>query len=189
MKKVGINQFVRRQIKGSGKTYSNNLSFEQIADHAEKQLSLGKYKDGYREGVIIISVSNELIKHFVCPFVKINSNTKLFANFIHRSPGEEPYIQICALNGKLLKTGKVHLVLYSNEVLKENKENSTKCDWELISILSVPKGISEIPMGPVTMMRNQLNLKGGTKGKYSSNDWAQSVRFWQNYAVLKSLID
>ena len=81
------------------------------------------------------------------------------------------------------------MVLYSNEVLKENKENSTKYDWELISILSVPKGISEIPMGPVTMMRNQLNLKGGTKGKYSSNDWAQSVRFWQNYAVLKSLID
>ena len=39
------------------------------------------------------------------------------------------------------------------------------------------------------MMRNQLDLKGGTKGKYSSNDWAQSVRFWQNYAVLKSLID
>ena len=70
MKKVGINQFVRRQIKGSGKTYSNNLSFEQIADHAEKQLSLGIYKDGYRKGVIIISVSNELTKHFVCPFVK-----------------------------------------------------------------------------------------------------------------------
>ena len=43
MKTVGINQFVRRQIKGSGKTYSNNLSFEEIADHAEKQLSLGIY--------------------------------------------------------------------------------------------------------------------------------------------------
>tara|TARA_A100001015_G_scaffold51012_1_gene56154 strand:+ start:5245 stop:5814 length:570 start_codon:yes stop_codon:yes gene_type:complete len=189
MKKVGINQFARRQIKGSGKTYSDQLSFEEIAEHAEKQILNGKYKNGYRDGVIIVSVSNELIKNFVCPFVKIKNNTKLFANFVRRSPGEDPYIQICALNGKLLITGKVNLVLYSNEVLKENKENSTNCEWELISILSIPKGINEIPMGPVTMMRNQLNLKGGTKGNYSSADWAKSVKFWQNYAVLKSLIN
>ena len=36
-----------------------------------------------------------------------------------------------------------------------------------------------MPMGPTTMMRNQLQLKGGTKGFYSSEEWAKSVEFWQ----------
>jgi hypothetical protein len=37
----------------------------------------------------------------------------------------------------------------------------------------------------VTMMRNQLNLMGGTKASYSSSDWAESVNFWQKYAPLE----
>mgnify|MGYP002878094613 CR=1 FL=1 len=41
------------------------------------------------------------------------------------------------------------------------------------------------PMGPVTMMRNQLQLKGGTKGNYSSEEWAKSVNFWQKFCFLK----
>ena len=34
------------------------------------------------------------------------------------------------------------------------------------------------------MMRNQLELKGGTKAHYKSDKWANSVKFWQKYAVL-----
>ena len=40
-----------------------------------------------------------------------------------------------------------------------------------------------MPMGPVTMMRNQLQLVGGTKGIYTSEEWAESVYFWQQYAM------
>jgi hypothetical protein len=29
-----------------------------------------------------------------------------------------------------------------------------------------------------------MELLGGTKGQYTSEDWAESVEFWQNYAVL-----
>jgi hypothetical protein len=39
-------------------------------------------------------------------------------------------------------------------------------------------------MGPITMMRNQLELEGGTKAFYSSEEWAESVRFWQEFASL-----
>jgi len=35
------------------------------------------------------------------------------------------------------------------------------------------------------MMRNQLDIKGGTKAEYSSAEWAESVQFWQQYAPLK----
>jgi hypothetical protein len=34
------------------------------------------------------------------------------------------------------------------------------------------------------MMRNQLELPGGTKANYSSEEWAEAVRFWQQYASL-----
>ena len=42
-----------------------------------------------------------------------------------------------------------------------------------------------MPIGPVTMMRNQLDLNGGTKAEYSSEEWANSVRFWQKYAAIE----
>ena len=42
-----------------------------------------------------------------------------------------------------------------------------------------------MPMGPITMMRNQLELNGGTKAEYSSDEWAESVRFWQTYAPIE----
>ena len=70
-------------------------------------------------------------------------------------------------------------------MLAENDEQSTDADWELISIHAIPEGMERLPMGPVTMMRNQLELKGGTKAHYSSEEWAEAVRFWQNYAALK----
>ena len=41
-----------------------------------------------------------------------------------------------------------------------------------------------MPMGPVTMMRNQLNLEGGTSAHYTSEEWAEAVEFWQKYAEL-----
>ena len=80
---------------------------------------------------------------------------------------------------------KLEYILYRQDVLKENNEQSTDADWELISIHAIPEGVDKLPMGPVTMMRNQLELKGGTKANYSSEEWAEAVRFWQNYAALE----
>jgi hypothetical protein len=37
------------------------------------------------------------------------------------------------------------------------------------------------------MMRNQLELPGGTKAKYSSEEWAESVSFWHKHAALEDL--
>ena len=183
---IGINNFVRRQIEGSGKTYSLSLSFEEITSHAEIQLAKGKFYEGYRDGVLVVIADESLNKDFICPFVKINEDTRLQSRLVYRQQGEEPYIQTVALSGKHPETGRVELILYRHDVLAENNEYSTKKKWELISINAIPKGLKKLPMGPVTMMRNQLNLKGGTKAEYSSEEWANSVRFWQKYATLSS---
>ena len=183
-KKVSVNDFVRRQIAGSGKTYSPLLSFEQIATHASEQLDKGDFKQGYRDGVIIVNADPDYTQQFKCPFVKINKNTKLKAEFVCRRENEEPYIQVRALNGNPLIAGKVEFILYHHDVLAENNEHSTDAEWELISIHALPEGIEKLPMGPITMMRNQLELKGGTAASYSTEEWAQAVKFWQKFAAL-----
>ena len=181
---VSVNEFARRQVKGNGKTYADCLTFEEIASHGEKQLEQGHYTEGYRDGVIIVQVEDKLLHHFICPFVKITNETKLNATLVRRRPEETPYIQIRALNGTPLKTGSVDLILYRHDVLAETNEQTSDADWELISFHAIPEGVHDMPMGPVTMMRNQLQLTGGTKAHYKSDDWAKSVKFWQEYAIL-----
>jgi len=89
-----------------------------------------------------------------------------------------------ALNGNPLNTGSVDLILYRHDVLAETNEQTSDSDWELISFHAIPEGVDHMPMGPVTMMRNQLQLTGGTKAYYESENWAESVNFWQGYAML-----
>ena len=185
MEKVAVNDFVRRQIKGSGKTYSKSLSFEEIAIDAELQMIKGHFKEGYRDGVRIVIGSETLLNKFVCPFVKLDSSTELKSKVVFRQKGEESYIQIRAKAGIPVEAGRIEYILYRHDVLAENNEQSSNEAWELISIHAIPKGIKKLPIGPVTMMRNQLELKGGTKAEYTSDEWADSVRFWQQYAALE----
>ena len=181
---VGVNDFVRRQVKGTGKTYSS-MSYQEISEYAENELNGNNFEEGYRDGVVIIKVKKGLVEKFHCPFTKIVSNTKLKAVVTKRQPVEENYIQIRALNGNPLDVGSAQIILYRKDVLAETDDNCTDKDWELIAFHAVPKFVDKMPMGPVTMMRNQLELSGGTKACYSSEEWAQSVNFWQKYAVLE----
>ena len=179
---VGVSEFVKRQQPNSGKTYAL-LSFNEIAKYAELKLKKNQYRHGYRDGVILIDVDSDKVNQFICPYVKIDKDTVLNAEVTKRRPNEKHYIRIKAKNGENLKTNKVELILYRYDVLKETNENTTDNDWELISFHAIPEGVNKLPMGPVTMMRNQLQLPGGTKGNYSSEEWAESVDFWQKYAL------
>ena len=107
MEKVAVNQFVMRQVKGSGKTYSDSLSFETIASDAEKQMSDGNFTEGYRNGVRIVTGSEHLINEFICPFVKIDKSSELISKIVCRQDGEEPYIQIRAKSGTPVKAGRI----------------------------------------------------------------------------------
>lgn len=118
-KRVGVNDFVFRQKEGSGKSYTNKLSFQEIADHADHQMELDLYQEGYRKGVRIIDVDSSLTNKFICPFVRIEKNTKLLARYVQRREDEDLYIQIRAQSGEPLLAGKVELILYHHDVLSE----------------------------------------------------------------------
>ena len=181
---VKANTFVKRQVKGSGKTYSKMLSFDKIAELGKENLNNGNFHEGYRDGVVLIELKGDIVNQFICPLTKIDENSILNAKMVKRRDNEEPYIQIRALNGDSLKTDTLDLVLYRRDVLRETNEQTTDADWEVIAVMAKPKDI-KMPMGPVTMMRNQLQKSGGTKGEYESEKWAESVEFWQEYAILE----
>jgi hypothetical protein len=183
---VGVNSFVRRQVKGSGKSYSFDLAFEKIAVHAENRLNFpgDHIVPGYRDGVCLVSADRSFVNSFYCPLIKIKPTTELRAVFTKRRKKENSYIQIRAVAGDPLPASRVDFILYRHDVLAENNEQSTDMDWELVSFNAIPKEIEKMPMGFVTMMRNQLCLPGGTRARYSTEEWAESVLFWQKYAFL-----
>jgi hypothetical protein len=183
--KVQVNDFVKRQTKSSGKAYSEELSFDFFAKYAQKKILKNEFIEGYRPEVRIVKLESKYVHKVFCPYVRITNDTKLSAKLVKRRDNEDPYIQIRAMNGVLVDTGSVNLILYRHDILLENNENTTNADWELISINALPEGVDSMPMGPITMMRNQLDLNGGTKAEYSSDEWAKSVRFWQTYAPIE----
>ena len=77
---VAVNDFVRRQVENSGKTYAKTLSFNQIAKHASTQMQNKIYRDGYRDGVRIVKADDSIKSDFICPFVKLNSSINLISN-------------------------------------------------------------------------------------------------------------
>ena len=62
---VSVNDFVCRQTKDSMKSYTKNLSFDEIAIHAQCQLESGNFKLGYRDGVVIVQVDKKITHHFI----------------------------------------------------------------------------------------------------------------------------
>ncbi len=184
---VAVSAFVRRQVAGSGKTYAPRLSFEELAQHARERMAAGHFTEGYRPGVRIVQGSREFARHFVCPLVKVSETTQLVVRVVRRRPEEEPYLQIRAVGSPPLPARRVEFILYHRHVLAETGENSTDAEWELVSVHAIPKGMERLPMNPVTMMRNQLRLPGGTAAHYSAEEWAEAIRFWQAYVAVEEV--
>ena len=156
-----------------------------FANHAKDKMIKNEFLIGYRKGVRIVTIDKKYVHKVFCPYVKITKDIKLVSKLVKRKENELPYIQTRAINGIPVKAGSVDLILYSHKVLLENDENTTGADWELVSINAIPDGEDTMPIAPVTMMRNQLNLAGGTKALYSTEEWAKSVQFWQKICFIK----
>jgi len=79
------------------------------------------------------------------------------------------------------------VILYSREqIIKEKAARGETTDsdapWGIVSVK--PQGIdSEIPMEPITMMRNALGREhGGSGAPLDEEAYKQSVEFWDNHA-------
>lgn len=181
-KLVACGEFVKRQTKESGFSH-----FEGTWDHLERIVASSMSKPqlirpGYKNGVILVDMDPGYIHlHFYSSIVKLDEQTKLSASYAPRRRDEAPYIRIGAKTKKQ-RAKYVSFVVYHKDVLMENNERETDAEWEIVAVKArVSK--EEEPMDPYTMARNFLHLKGGTKGDFSAQQFAESIVYWNNHVM------
>lgn len=180
---IGINNFVRRQTADSQFTHYEG-SWDDLINVVSERFNNKFFRDGYRDGVVLVEMSEDESRFFYT-----YNNYPMFEGmkleaFYERETGREhepPKVQIKIKEPKQ-KCKYVDIVLYRNDVLRENNEQSTDSEWEIVSINGRLKKDPE-PINPLTIVRNWLHLKGGTEIKGSTpekvlKDLCESVLYY-----------
>ena len=166
---IGLNEFVLRQTSDSRFTHFSGTDEELIELVSKNFIGMSK---GYRDGVVLVQVPAD---NFYCVGELIEGQ-EYKSVFKPRRDGETPFLQLINEDPKVpCKT--VEVVLYRKDVLAENDENSTDCDWEIVSINGRDSEGPE-PMNPLTMARNFLEMKGGTKANFTAEQFAEAIVYW-----------
>lgn len=176
MPSIGINAFVRRQT-GESKFSHSLWRLEVVATLAERFFH--EAKQGYRDGVMLVSVPPA---GFFSGVIEVGYDTILRATFSQRRSTEQPFVSVEAVGATKLPAKHVELVLYRRDVLLEDNDASTECEWELVSINARPTEEPE-PLTPMAMARNFLKLEGGTEADYSAKEFAEAILYWSTRAM------
>lgn len=176
MPSIGINAFVLRQTHDSKFSHFEG-SAQQVANMAKDFFA--RAKQGYRDGVVLVPVP---LKGFFSGVVEVSPDTELRATFGARREGETSFVSVEAVGADKLPAKHVDLVLYRRDVLLEDGDASTECEWELVSINARPTEEPE-PLTPMAMARNFLKLEGGTEGDYSAKEFADAILYWSTRAM------
>jgi hypothetical protein len=179
-KLIACGEFVKRQTPESGYSHFEG-TWEELEELAEKEF--GSYlgtnlKPGYRDGVVLMDLPAD---RFRSAIVELDKESKLTANYAPRRLGEDAFIRISA-KAKKQSAKHASVVLYRHDVLAENNERETEAEWEIVAIKARVTEEEE-PMDPYTMARNFLHLKGGTKGDFTSQQFAESILYWNNHCM------
>lgn len=186
-KTVGINDFVKRQIRSDFAGTKVSLSdLERLRKEAEQGINNGKDKRGYADFVRIITIRDPKI---LCPIAEITPENKKFLKTekTKRREGEEEYEHqyFDAKDVKGISSHHINLILYTREQLEKEKEKHTGADYDLISVNAE---ISEkgAPITPETMRRNIKGPEyGGSGYQHTQKEISQSEKFWNDHALIK----
>lgn len=174
MKKIGLNTFARtRHTKFSPYSFYAGAEADLIA---LTEQHFGSAKPGYKEGVVLVPVPAD---KFYSGVVQVAPDTQLRAEFKARREGEEPYIQVFAVNAADKKgpAKVVEIVCYSKDVL--GTEATEGAEWEIVSV-NARETEDEEPPTPLAMARNMLGLPGGTQATYTAEQFARAITYWSN---------
>lgn len=195
---VGINQFVTRQTEKSQFSYCV-MDFEWLRDRTQKRLHIAS--PGDKPGSYLVQIPSVdgdgelLFYNGVVNLAKLDKKPyvatgKLDAKALLDSPvllttyeprvgsvNEEPYVQTVCKGVKKQPARYAWCVIYEKSILGDYA--STDADYEIVA-LEVNDEPFIPPCHPVTMMRNQLELPGGTKAMYTSEQWAKAVKYWMD---------
>jgi hypothetical protein len=174
---VKANEFVARQTAES--KFSNyEGTIEEVVEMAHYKLNKMDPKE--HAPIMKLEVGPQGFKSGV---VHVKKAMPLSSELVTRRDGEDPYIDTCAVGaGQKQDAAKVVLIVYSHVALAADA--TTNADYELVSI-NAQLTTEEEPLTPVTMSRNFLGRHGGTKSEYTAEEFARSIAYWQDKAMIK----
>lgn len=162
---IGINDFVKRQTQHSQFT-NYTCSWNDLINRTKERYFGQHFSLGYRDGVIIVHMDeNESRLFFTYTDFPMFEGMKLNIEFAKTAGREHEPAQLqIEIKEPKVKCKYVDVILYRHDVLEEDGDASTDCNWEIVSINGRLKEETP-PMDPMTIVRNWKHLHGGTEMK------------------------
>jgi hypothetical protein len=191
--KIKCSDFVKRQTAESpfsflsdpiGRTADWRTLEVHVEECMEEPTKLdATTKDGYRPGVVVLSVPPCFAGfQFYSGVTVLTETTPLRARFAARRPGEAAAITVEA-QGRKTEAIAVDIILYSRALLVEEGEHpEADTDYEIVSLNARTSAEPE-PISPMAMARNFLALPGGTKAEYTAAQFAEAIVYWSTRAM------
>lgn len=182
MKTIHITNFVRRQTPDSEFSHWTISDKELIK---RTQNALLNAKQGYREGVLVVPIEAD---GFFTGVTQLKEGDRLIGVYKTRTKGETPRKSVFVENGEKQKALKVDIILYSHDVLKENDENETNADYEIISV-NARTTEADQPIEPFTLLANHFQDDGGTATNKSPEEFEKALKesylYWRDKALIR----
>jgi hypothetical protein len=193
-KRIGVSNFVKQRAQESHFNPFDG-SWEELLELVQAQWA-ARYPSPHNPGVRLVPMPPEHLHRFACRIISLQADSALTALYKPRVPGEAPFIQISVLPalgengaGGKAPAQSVEIILYSHETLAQDDDAppTREADYYIVSI-NAYAGTEPEPMHPMTMARNFLNLKGGTRPTtpYTAEAFARAIVFWNQHARLSS---
>mmetsp|Transcript_17764 Transcript_17764/g.29357 ORF Transcript_17764/g.29357 Transcript_17764/m.29357 type:complete len:230 (-) Transcript_17764:1381-2070(-) len=203
-KALVIDPFCYRQFaenKAASESYSGTVfsnSMEEFTDIVNQRYSEEDLKDGYAPFCKHLFVVNDFTdaQVNVLPITPENEHL-LRSKYEARNDKEVPVLSrtfpkdLVVTDGKSLPVAKyIDLILYSRDQI--NKENASQgsaanpetAPWGIVSIKAQDVN-SELPMTPITAMRNALGKEEGGSGIPIDRDsYMEAYNYWKDHATV-----
>jgi len=169
-KVIGASEFVKRQTEDSVFTHYKG-SWSDLANRTAEEFEKGNYTKGYRDGVYLVQMSKDEVGLFYTfDAYPMFEGMKLEAQWA-KTPGREhePAKLQVTIHEPKIPCRFVDIVIYRKDVLEEDKDDVTGCDYDIVSINGRLKK-DPPPIDPMTLVRNWLHLKGGTAMPGTTSD-------------------
>lgn len=190
-------QFADQEVSKSygGTVFSQSIAeFEDIVNARYKE---GDLKDGYAPFCKHLFVVNDFseVKVNVLPLTKENEHlvrTEYAARNDKELPVLQRFIPLDLVGGEenLPVAKYLDLILYSREQIQKENESMGKekgeemAPWGIVSIKAQDVDY-ELPMNPITVLRNALGKDQGGSGITLERDaYMESVNYWKDNVVV-----
>ncbi|KAH8581820.1 uncharacterized protein ELE39_001950 [Cryptosporidium sp. chipmunk genotype I] len=205
MKLLGVNGFALRQfVEGHKGSYIPNISPQEFLKNVNNYIK--------ENNPILVDGYADFCKHIFIPnfteakqsVVKITDENEKYikTGYISRRDEEIPVLSRwfpmdSPPASQLTKSKYLDIILYSKEQCEKESsimncglrnildESEMDPDWYIISIKAQNENC-EVPMEPITILRNTLIEEGGSGVPLKRDKYLESVEFWKEHALVIS---